>query len=49
MNNQRLSRGSEESEPHEIFSGDIIQFGVDVMENSKKGKRLSSSQQCCEV
>ena len=38
VNNQRLSKGSEESDPHEIFSGDIIQFGVDVMENSKRGQ-----------
>lgn len=38
VNNQRLSKGAEESVPHEIFSGDIIQFGVDVMENSRRGK-----------
>ena len=38
MNNQRLSKGSEESPPREICSGDIIQFGVDVMENSRRGK-----------
>ncbi len=37
INNQRLSRGSEESPPKEINSGDIIQFGVDVMENSRRG------------
>ncbi|XP_067932387.1 sarcolemmal membrane-associated protein-like isoform X3 [Watersipora subatra] len=36
VNNQRLSKGSEESDPHQIYSGDIIQFGVDVMENSKR-------------
>ncbi|XP_078597615.1 uncharacterized protein LOC144873804 isoform X2 [Branchiostoma floridae x Branchiostoma japonicum] len=36
VNNQRLSKGSEESPAHEIHSGDIIQFGVDVMENSRK-------------
>ena len=38
VNNQRLSKGSEESPPREICSGDIIQFGVDVMENSRRGK-----------
>ena len=38
INNQRLSKGSEESAPHEIFSGDVVQFGVDVMENSRNGK-----------
>ncbi len=37
INNQRLSKGSEESPPRELFSGDIVQFGVDVMENSRKG------------
>lgn len=37
MNNQRLSKGSEESAPREVCSGDIVQFGVDVMENSRKG------------
>ena len=36
VNNQRLSKGSEESLPREVCSGDIIQFGVDVMENSRK-------------
>ncbi|XP_042227920.1 sarcolemmal membrane-associated protein-like isoform X2 [Homarus americanus] len=36
VNNQRLSKGSEESAPREVCSGDIVQFGVDVMENSKK-------------
>ncbi|CAG0892766.1 unnamed protein product [Darwinula stevensoni] len=36
VNNQRLSKGSEESHPREIYSGDIVQFGVDVVENSKK-------------
>lgn len=46
VNNQRLSKGSEESDPHEIFSGDIIQFGVDVMENSKRG---SSSYYICHL
>ena len=37
VNNQRLSKGSEESAPREVCSGDIVQFGVDVMENSRKG------------
>lgn len=34
VNNTRLS--SNESEPHELSSGDIVQFGVDVMENNRK-------------
>lgn len=38
INNQRLSKGSEESAPHELFSSDVVQFGVDVMENSRRGK-----------
>uniref|UniRef100_A0A4W3KEP6 Sarcolemmal membrane-associated protein n=1 Tax=Callorhinchus milii TaxID=7868 RepID=A0A4W3KEP6_CALMI len=36
INSQRLSRGSEESPPCELLSGDIIQFGVDVTENTRK-------------
>jgi len=36
VNNQRLSKGSEESAPREVCSGDILQFGVDVVENSRK-------------
>ncbi|XP_073207556.1 sarcolemmal membrane-associated protein isoform X9 [Lepidochelys kempii] len=36
INSQRLSRGSEESPPCEILSGDLIQFGVDVTENTRK-------------
>nr|CAD7448096.1 unnamed protein product [Timema bartmani] len=37
VNNQRLSKGAEESPPREVCSGDIVQFGVDVMENARKG------------
>ncbi|GIY19576.1 sarcolemmal membrane-associated protein [Caerostris darwini] len=36
VNNQRLSKSSEESLPREVCSGDIVQFGVDVVENSRK-------------
>uniref|UniRef100_A0A8C9RY45 Sarcolemmal membrane-associated protein n=1 Tax=Scleropages formosus TaxID=113540 RepID=A0A8C9RY45_SCLFO len=36
VNSQRLSRGSEESPPCEVLSGDVIQFGVDVTENTRK-------------
>ncbi|CAG7831650.1 unnamed protein product, partial [Allacma fusca] len=36
VNNQRLSKSSEESAPREVCSGDIVQFGVDVMELNKK-------------
>lgn len=32
----RLSKGSEESPPREVCSGDVLQFGVDVVENWKK-------------
>ncbi|XP_066922367.1 sarcolemmal membrane-associated protein-like isoform X3 [Clytia hemisphaerica] len=35
VNGVRLSRGAEESEPCEIKSGDILQFGVEVVENTK--------------
>ena len=37
MNNTRLSKGAEESEAIVIYSGDIVQFGVEVVENSKRG------------
>lgn len=43
INSQRLSRGSEESPPCEIMSGDVIQFGVDVTENTRKGKGMDHS------
>lgn len=46
INSQRLSRGSEESPPCEIMSGDIIQFGVDVTENTRKGKGMDHSLVC---
>lgn len=36
INNQRLSQTCNQSEPYEVSSGDIVQFGVDVMENSRK-------------
>uniref|UniRef100_A0A6Q2Y6F9 Sarcolemmal membrane-associated protein n=1 Tax=Esox lucius TaxID=8010 RepID=A0A6Q2Y6F9_ESOLU len=42
INSQRLSRGSEESPPCEVLSGDVIQFGVDVTENTRKGTRRSN-------
>ncbi|KAF5269599.1 hypothetical protein FQR65_LT05938 [Abscondita terminalis] len=34
VNNNKLS--SSDSEPHEVCSGDIVQFGVDVVENNRK-------------
>lgn len=43
INSQRLSRGSEESPPCEVLSGDIIQFGVDVTENTRKGTEYIST------
>lgn len=36
VNTERLSKSSEESPPREVFSGDTVQFGVDVVENSRK-------------
>lgn len=35
VNNQRLSKTNEESAPHELCSGDIVQFGVDVIETNR--------------
>ncbi|XP_032674045.1 sarcolemmal membrane-associated protein [Odontomachus brunneus] len=36
VNNQRLSASGLESMPKEVCSGDIVQFGVDVVESTKK-------------
>ncbi|XP_014600649.1 PREDICTED: sarcolemmal membrane-associated protein [Polistes canadensis] len=36
INNQRLSTSGSESAAEEVYSGDIVQFGVDVVENTKK-------------
>lgn len=36
INNVRLSQTSAVSEPYEVSSGDIVQFGVDVMENTRR-------------
>ncbi|KOC69699.1 Sarcolemmal membrane-associated protein [Habropoda laboriosa] len=36
VNNERLSAAGFESAPKEVYSGDIVQFGVDVIENTKK-------------
>lgn len=35
VNAERLSKSCEESAPKEVFSGDVVQFGVDVVENSR--------------
>jgi pSer/pThr/pTyr-binding forkhead associated (FHA) protein len=43
VNNQRLSKGGEESAPKELLSGDLIQFGVDIVENSNKGMMIDIS------
>ncbi|MCP9265600.1 Sarcolemmal membrane-associated protein [Dirofilaria immitis] len=36
VNNDRLSKSAEESSPRQIFSGDILQFGVEISENANK-------------
>lgn len=36
VNNSRLSEGGKESSPREVCSGDIVQFGVDVVENNRR-------------
>ncbi|CAC5413000.1 Sarcolemmal membrane-associated protein [Mytilus coruscus] len=41
INNQRLCKGGEESSPREAYSGDHIQFGVDVMENNRRGEKIT--------
>jgi hypothetical protein len=42
VNNQRLGKCNEESLPFEIYSGDIVQFGVDVTENNRKSRLFIS-------
>ncbi|GMS95808.1 hypothetical protein PENTCL1PPCAC_17983, partial [Pristionchus entomophagus] len=36
VNNDRLAGTGEESEPKQVYSGDILQFGVEIVENSNK-------------
>ncbi|KJH45189.1 FHA domain protein [Dictyocaulus viviparus] len=36
VNNERLAVTGEESEARQIFSGDIVQFGVEIVENTNK-------------
>ncbi|VDO19118.1 unnamed protein product [Heligmosomoides polygyrus] len=36
VNNERLAVTGEESEARQIFTGDIIQFGVEIVENTNK-------------
>uniref|UniRef100_A0A1I7W117 FHA domain-containing protein n=1 Tax=Loa loa TaxID=7209 RepID=A0A1I7W117_LOALO len=36
VNNDRLSKSAEESPPRQIYSGDILQFGVEISENANK-------------
>ena len=42
LNGNRLGKSNEDSAPYELTSSDIIQFGVDVTENTKKGNRFFS-------
>ncbi|KAL3851738.1 hypothetical protein ACJMK2_015453 [Sinanodonta woodiana] len=41
VNDNRLCKGGEESQPHAIYSEDIIQFGVNVMENNRRGEKIT--------
>ena len=41
MNNTQVGRSADDAESVEIRSGDVLQFGVDVVENSKKGMNFS--------
>ncbi|KAK3609535.1 hypothetical protein CHS0354_007339 [Potamilus streckersoni] len=41
VNDHRLCKGGEESQPHAIYSEDIIQFGVNVMENNRRGEKIT--------
>ncbi|XP_076447655.1 uncharacterized protein LOC143284650 isoform X6 [Babylonia areolata] len=41
INNQRLCKSGEESPVREIFSGDLIQLGVEVVENNRRGEKIT--------
>ncbi len=45
INNQRLSKGGEDSAPRDLYSCDIVQFGVDIMEN-KKSLTIDTNRYC---
>ncbi|CAJ0582473.1 unnamed protein product, partial [Mesorhabditis spiculigera] len=36
VNNERLAQTGEDSDPKQIYNGDIIQFGVEIVENANK-------------
>ncbi|VDM97471.1 unnamed protein product [Thelazia callipaeda] len=36
VNNVRLSKSAEESSPRQIYSGDILQFGIEIVETANK-------------
>ena len=38
VNDERLAVAGEESEARQIFTGDIIQFGVEIVESTNKGR-----------
>lgn len=40
INNNRCSL-SKEQEPHEVFSGDIVQFGIPVVENTGNSEKVN--------
>ncbi|KAL8583444.1 hypothetical protein ACOMHN_044803 [Nucella lapillus] len=40
INNNRLGKNGDES-PMQIFSGDLVQFGVEVMENNRRGEKIT--------
>lgn len=40
INNNRCSI-SKEQEPHEVFSGDVVQFGIPVVENAGNSEKVS--------
>lgn len=39
INNNRCSI-SKEQEPHEVFSGDVVQFGIPVVENAGNSEKV---------
>lgn len=40
VNNNRCSI-SKDQEPHEVFSGDVVQFGISVVENAGNAEKVN--------
>ncbi len=46
VNNVRLSRAGEQSEPTRLYSGDVLRFGSDVQDKARRGAMLQKCVVC---